>query len=237
MTAFRSFLLGNSSVFQVIPWKSFLIAVNDVSPASQVFVCFFLICEEHINTFFQCYRHAIKFPAFEESCACQHTQRTGKSWLVENLFEAAAILEVTSKSGGIPFSVLFPFSRFGHEDLIGLGESLLCIPGGKCLVLSVNAIRIVVVGYGHTNFRSFFLMFSCWHLLKHASSPTFPPPGPIFLLQQLSFSFLLSADIHKPIPFTRRKTGFLQCCYQVINQTASLKTFFANTPESPRGLY
>lgn len=115
MIVLRGLLLRNGSVFQVIPWKSFLIAVNDVSPASQVFIWFFLICEEHVNTFFHCYRHAIKFPAFE-SCGCQHTQRTCKPCLVENLFEATAILEVPL----VPFSVLFLFSRFGNEDLIGL---------------------------------------------------------------------------------------------------------------------
>ncbi|RLW04480.1 hypothetical protein DV515_00005778 [Chloebia gouldiae] len=37
-------------------------------------------------------------------------------------------------------------TRFGHKDLIGLRESLFSIPGGKCLVLSVSAIQIVVVG-------------------------------------------------------------------------------------------
>lgn len=34
------------------------------------------------------------------------------------------ILEVTSKSGGVPFCVV----SFFHEDLIGLRESLPCIP-------------------------------------------------------------------------------------------------------------
>lgn len=113
----------SSSVFQIIPWKDFLIAGNGVSSALRVVVCFFLTCEEQI---FHCYRHAIKFPAFGENCGCQHTQRTCKPCLVENLFEAVVILKVTNKSGDIPFSVLF--SRFGHEYLTGLRESLPCIP-------------------------------------------------------------------------------------------------------------
>lgn len=47
---------------------------------------------------------------------------------MENLFEAAIILEMTSKFSGIPSSVLFLSSRFGHEEIRGLRGSLPCIP-------------------------------------------------------------------------------------------------------------
>ena len=116
------------SVFQVIPWNAVFIAVNGLSTALWGFVCLFLICEEDVNTVFHCYRHAMKFPAFGDNCRCQHTQSTCKPCLVENLCAATIILEMTSKFGGIPSSVLFLFSRFGHEELIGLRGSLPCIP-------------------------------------------------------------------------------------------------------------
>lgn len=47
---------------------------------------------------------------------------------MENLFEAIIIQEMTSKFGGKPSSVLFLFSRFGHEELVGLRGSLPGIP-------------------------------------------------------------------------------------------------------------
>lgn len=104
-----------------------------------------------------------------------------------------------------PFPFCFFFQVWPWESNWPQRRSALYPCGGKCLVLSVNPVKIVVAGYGHTNFRSFVLMFSHWLSKKGtiASSPALLSPHQALFLYCSSFPFfpycLLSPLIQFPL--------------------------------------